>query len=800
MKSFFFFLFISLGSYLHSQVKVEYPSETTNVGYPRPITFRETNPRLLPLYGHIQLLVSDMRTDMRKFSDEEFKRTYPERPVLIQVNHEATGLWGSWEMLPKQRIDDLGWMNPEARKAERSLDIFNYPIYPLFDYPGHWVYEAGSEILEPIDKGKETIVVKVADITPFKPVTHSRTLPVAKNNPEIKDALLKDVVIYNRSPDGTPDWLNADMGSIVSIDEAEGIVKVRRWKTTKKWASFKKGAMMAPNAVSVYYTSSVSTYRPGHPAEGQRVMVMKPFMPNLTLKCPVDPRTGLTAVETMAKHFVEVKRKVYPNSDGYVFDVSCGTFMPSHRVSNRVDSDNNGKVDNFLFDSRLLWPLGIYDMFRLMREGKEGVFTGLGDSLLLLSDSNYNDDQRFFDMVNGGEFEHSFTLSFPPLMYMYSSNLDRFLLWDQIGRKPNLTFVHNKYPDETRHGGSASDLKKPMTLAHYRLDMATACMGPGFVGKVVGRTVGPAELANYPGKAQDQKKYGGHVPTRYDEYDLGTADYGWLGLPKGPATRLAPVPGGNLYRFSDNSPLPIPKTVFPWKISNPQRLKNGFSAEVVECGLWRESNDSYKASLILPLPGVKLESRGEYTVTFRLSGSSAYEKLDSKYSDIPKNIRLRLVTSDVVSGEEEQAHEKMDANLAQLMDNTGSRLGFIQEVLVFPDERMVTITLISPGEGTGSIEICVSESPGTYEIKDLEIKQGCADVLFREFENGLVLLNGSFFSSAEFDVQSLFPGSVFRRINGSQDPRHNNGQIAERIILGQGDGIFLQRLRQPKSK
>lgn len=747
-------------------------------GYPRPMLFRENFPALLPEYSQFDMMVSDLHTDKRRFCDVEFKKQNPDALMLIQFNHEPTGIWGTWEMLPKQKLDDLGWLTEQPRQ-----DIFNYPIYPMMDFPGHWVYEAGSVTKDPIPED-QIFTVRVADITPFLPVKHRLSINVAKQFPADSAALLKEVVVYSRLADGSPDWLNADMGSLESINEAEKTITVRRWKTAMPWIAFEKGAYIAPSAVPVTYDN------------GDRVM--KPFLPNLTKKCPVDPRTGLTAVETMAKNYAEMKPKVYPNADGFVFDVSCGTFWPSHRVSDRVDCDNDGKIDNFQFDGVLIWPLGIFDFCTLLREGKPGVFPGLGKDFLLISDSNFNEDQRFFDVMNGGEYEHSFTLFFPPWNTMYSSSLDRYLLWNKIGRKPDITYIHNKYADEVYHGGDVKDLKRPATLAHYRLDMATACMGSGYVGKMVLRALDnkKPEVVNYPGLKEERKQYGGSLPTVYDEYHAGRNEYGWLGLPKGDAFRIQTGWGEPLYTFDRNSKLPaVSKIRKPWEIAAPVRTENGFALEVKQVGLWRETKNDFTAVVTLPLPGISFEKDCEYVLTFKINGSAVYEAYGPQYHNIPKNLRVRLNSAAGTQHTGSGALEKLDSNVAQLMGDKKTDDGYHQELLVFADERAVTLTLIAPASGPAGLDFDVTDEKGTYEISGLTLRKGCADVLAREFDNGLVLANGSAFSDAVIDVPSLFPGAQFKRILGKQDPIHNNGEAVGTITLKQGDGIFLERIK-----
>jgi hypothetical protein len=69
------------------------------------------------------------------------------------------------------------------------------------------------------------------------------------------------------------------------------------------------------------------------------------------------------------------------------------------------------------------------------------------------------------------------------------------------------------------------------------------------------------------------------------------------------------------------------------------------------------------------------------------------------------------------------------------------------------------------------------------------------DVVAREFENGLVLANPSL-QPYTFDLQSIYPGHRFRRLQGSaaQHPQVNNGQpVGATVTLDPRDGLFLIR-------
>jgi len=70
------------------------------------------------------------------------------------------------------------------------------------------------------------------------------------------------------------------------------------------------------------------------------------------------------------------------------------------------------------------------------------------------------------------------------------------------------------------------------------------------------------------------------------------------------------------------------------------------------------------------------------------------------------------------------------------------------------------------------------------------------DVIYREFENGLVLANPSP-RPFMFDLDELFPGQTFQRLQGTrtQDVVCNDGSIVRgELNLGPKEGLFLIRI------
>jgi len=727
------------------------------VGYPRPFSFREINPKNLPYLDDMAMVVSDLHLRTRKGADLDFKQRHPSRPVLVQINTEGLGLWGTWICLPEQRLDDIGLT------STRSVNVFeelSKQVYPIIDFPGYWVYEAGADSTEPIPADHEIVTVGVTDTRPFEPSSHPHSVNRLKF-----ESFKKDIVICPRDPDGRLDWLAAEFGSVVSVDSKNKRVEIRRWRTRlEAKPEHAAGTYLAPNANQIVLAAFPKVWnRYLHLRELEYVT---PFLPNVTQHCPVDPRNGLNAAQWLARHWIEVKRTRYPTADGYVFDVSAGTFHPSNRISRQSDCDVNGKPESFYFDDLDHWALGMFDFFSYLRDGVEGKFEGLGQELVLVSDSNSNEEARFFELLNGAEYEFGMVNPFKPVTHKYSSNLDRYLLWSTRAREPRVSYIHNKFPMDSFHGGSDEDLAFYMHDNYYRLDMATACMGTGYVGKNVSRPGGSPATA-YPQRKQQIEEHGIPLPLDWDEYHCGDQNTrNWLGQPLTEPLRL-----------TDHLKPRDRPTRADWSSARLD-VATGYAAEILESSdedslriavldvkPWHKTN--FKIRLSMPAGDVR--KGREYAIRFRARAPSPYSKVDPKYSSIPRNLTVRL--------------------------SVDSTTGLDQETLVFEERREIFLTLTAPADGPGQLEFGLEEEPGVIELSPIGMYEGCADVMVRRFQNGVVLLNGSSATPHVFDLSMLFPGESYRRILGRQDSQHNSGEFVHApLTLRPRDGIMLRRV------
>ena len=728
------------------------------MGYPRPFSFREVSTKKLPHLGWMTMVVSDFVLRARQGADFRFKEKYPDRPVLVQINSEAVGLYGTWVTLPKQRLEDLGLMKPLSLK---TLEELGKEIVPVMDFPGYWTYDAGTDSTSPMPADKQVFRVGVQDMTPFALNTHPQAVQLGG-----KPSYRKDVVIYPRDESGEPDWLDAEFATIVESDLGNKTLTFRRWETSERsWPARPAGVYIAPNS-SLIVRSGFEDIWVKY-LNLSDVEYFSRFLPNLTRFCPRDPRTGLNAAEWLALHYINVKKDYYATLDGYVFDVSAGTFHPSDRISMRADCDNDGRPDYFYFDNLDFWALAMYDFADALRNGVEGKFEGLGDDVIFVTDSNMNEEARFFDLYNGAEYEFGIIMPYLKRDHEYSGNLDRYLLWTTMAREPRMSYIHNKFPVDSYHSGDEGDLAFYMHDNYYRLDMATACMGTGYVGKEIGRPGGHPAVG-YPQREEQIAKYKTTLPLEWDEYDCGEEEtYNWLGMPVGEPVRITEHLGENLFDGKTRQTDPVLE-VDEGYVSRVEFFPatESHKVRVVTSAVQPWNNTNFNIRLAFSVTGLKKDH--EYTLRLKAQAPSPYAKVDAKYASIPINMRFRLSVGEVAGRE--------------------------QEAMVFAKEREIILTLIAPETGDGRLELGLAEEPGEINLRRIELCSGCADVMYRKFENGLVLLNGSGNTPFTFDFESLFSGESYARIKGEQDPIHNSGKPVEgELVLGPRDGILLKR-------
>jgi hypothetical protein len=171
----------------------------------------------------------------------------------------------------------------------------------------------------------------------------------------------------------------------------------------------------------------------------------------------------------------------------------------------------------------------------------------------------------------------------------------------------------------------------------------------------------------------------------------------------------------------------------------------------------------------------------ERTMTFTLpeinvSGEDLFVSLRMRVDPLgsyPGSIGRRVYVTATPDGDEDQALEEF----------------------AWANEKLFTATFYFEDVGPGLVDLNFEVEGDQPVFFEKLSAHSATDAMYREFENGGVFANLST-RPYTFDVECLFPGASFRRLEGSeyQDPQTNDGQpLGRKLILGPKDGLFVVR-------
>ena len=217
----------------------------------------------------------DVDTKSREWCSK-FLRQNPEKTILLHLNGEGR----------------------QITEHEDVLDRY---------FPGHWVYMAGSDVVNDISENDDVVYVK--DVVPFKHKGY-----IKRNTVEPEYIPLK-VIIVSLNTDGSRQWYRSEYATVTGFDEATGAVSLKRGLYGSKPLSYKGGkAYMAPIAAAVWGKDAMWYY-------------------NLSSVCPKDS-SGRMANEVYADEIRTWFDKDGPlaDLDGIAFDVNYFINHDSHFV------------------------------------------------------------------------------------------------------------------------------------------------------------------------------------------------------------------------------------------------------------------------------------------------------------------------------------------------------------------------------------------------------------------------------------------------------------------------------------
>ncbi|MBM4045247.1 MAG: LamG domain-containing protein, partial [Planctomycetes bacterium] len=766
-----------------------------NAGYPRAMDFRHVFPQSVAFLEHNTAFLIDFIGDKIPAA-QELKRRYPDRLVLMQVNDELNGIWGSWHCVPREF----------AVKEKLKCDPL---IFPMPTFRGYWLLGPGATLNKDMPAEAETCEIEVAETKWFVLTRYGQDY-------------LRDVLVYRRV-DGKPDWGHSEYASVTRVDREKKTITIQRWprEAVGEWRGFKAGeTYIAPSVGDIYRIF------------GQGPLI-KTWAPNLTKFCPRDPATGMDAVTWWARHFARLWHERIaasePHPDGLEFDGLDEGLIG--------DCDSDGTLDGCRIGGINYWRLGLYGFFRLLREGalesglglhelrdasqtasgglgEEHVgavqndlglpevrdafrlphavvwqgnselpevrnyaqaprsdgqgWKGLGDALILADASNV-DGPRCLSLLNGSENEEFPSFQGPQF---FPSGLDLYRVWCAEAKRPSCSYLQGRFACETHLDedwltAKSRDRFHPDSLV--RLSIASACMGTGI----------------YTYRAGSRRdiwsvlQFGELMEYAWDEYHAGReGTFNWLGLPLAEPVRMAEHLGPDL--------LPSGASAKDWalkatdagiRVEGPKSSSaegrqvveaNVVSIEPAGHGPLRRLDGGRSAMLLSPETRQALELDKEYCVEFWISADPQYDEREgARFVDVLRAVGVAL------SGD----------------DHSGTE----QWILAGSRGREVALTLRPRKRQPYRVAFLVGHELGPVRVAGLRLREGCAEVFCRQFERGLVLVNGSAISPHTFDIAKIGGGRKHRRFLGAQAPDVNNGQlVGERVTVPAQDGLLLK--------
>ena len=692
-------------------------------GYPRAMDFRHVFPDSIAFHEHNTAFLIDF-IDGKIEAARELKRRYPDRLVLMQVNDENNGIWGSWHVVPR------------AFAVKEGL-TFDPVVFPMPEFRGYWLLGPRATLTSDWSADAETIELPVSETQwfVFRHFGHE---------------YLQDVLVVRRSG-GVVDWTHSEYASVIAVDHKAKSITLRRWPRNAigDWKSFDKdSAFVAPSVGSIYKLFDGPT--------------IKTWIPNLTRFCPRDPATGLNATQWWARHFARLWHERIardaPHPDGLQFD----------GLDQRAfgDCDLDGVVDGCELRGIDYWRLGLYDFARLLRSGT-AEWKGMGDALIAVDASSAN-GPRLPALFNGSEDEEFPGFGGPAAT---SSAFDLYRVWCGHTAGPKCSYLQSRFHCESYIEDDAMRLRERGKLhpdGFVRLGIALACMDQGIHTYRTGSRRDilainrQAEILEYP----------------WDEYYAGRAGtFNWLGVPASDAIRKTDHLGPNLLPdTSSPDGWQLTATNSNVKATDPLTVKiaehvavQATVLEIDTTGLPRVNPSKAAAQVVLESPATtqSLDPAKEYCVEFVIAADPQEDDIEGeRYKGIMRRVAVAL--------------------------KAGDRTGTARPILVGDSARHVALTLSAPAEGPACVVFQIGGDLGPVRIAKLRLREGCADVYARRFENGLVLANGSGITGHRFDIRSIGDGRSYRRFEGLQAPDINNGKpVDDSVTLPPLEGLLL---------
>ncbi len=664
------------------------------------------------------------------------------------------------EEIPGPNDSIIDYCNRLKERHPSKMVLLHFNLHgrdPRFDktkfFAGHWVYYNGSRVTGniPAEAGESDILIENTDLfrmdVGLNVNVHGKDLG-PKNSPD-------DIGLCMLDANGRPDWSQSEQVQLISINPENKTIRVRRGCFGTSPRAFPAGrAYAAAHALEGPY-DEVNRIDGGdghvmqdpnvrqHPSPECHLM----WTYNFSTRSPRDNQ-GRQCVDVLVDEFAGYLGPGgrLASFDGVEFDVAIESFgkllaaRASMKGKRQGDLDADGKGDNGIFEGMDSYGQGLFEFYS--RLGGR-----LGKDRLILSDSNAT-KLGPFDTLNGMELEGFSRIE----KFGVSAIMNKLRAFRQFGRSPAFSYLNHK---EWTNGRKWSEVP----FKYHRYVMATMVMAD-------------AAITHFASIKPDA----GELFGTFDELQMGVEhEYGWLGQALGDAVPLASLTENLLHGATTAQLLQRLEPVEGTKLSlenGALRLASGKGSIELrtkgEVSQWPDHPD------LLPHPdliGFSLDN-----IALPPSGSDLFVRIRSKGqgSSVALAQNYRRAARVEIGDEAMKEPMKTTAFVTQeWFDATYS----------FSELRGGKKKLQFSAEGVEPVW-----------IERIEVFAH-PNVMLREFENGVVLVNMSE-RPYSFDLEKLTHGKRFRRLRGSshQDPKTNDGSLVTGpVTLEAHDGLFLLR-------
>ncbi|MCF7817342.1 MAG: hypothetical protein K9M54_05610 [Kiritimatiellales bacterium] len=269
----------------------------------------------------------------------------------------------------------MEWVEPYARKHPEKLlllhlngegrQVMDFPEVQQRYFPGHWVYEPGTTLLDDVDSKQSRLHVR--DTSVFNPkgyLDHIKN----KYHPQ-------HIALIPLDEQGHHVWDATEFTILKSVNTEDGTIEVERGAIYSKAHAFKRGkTYVAPLAAGVW---------------GNRPM----WYYNLSADCPRNG-AGRSAAEVYTDEIASWFGPTGPLHalDGIAFDVNYFTARKS------FDTNNDGQSDGGIINGTNRWSEGDWMFLKGLRQA-------LGEGRLMTADGQMPINQRAAGVLDGVESE-----------------------------------------------------------------------------------------------------------------------------------------------------------------------------------------------------------------------------------------------------------------------------------------------------------------------------------------------------------------------------------------------------------